>query len=120
MNEIVKALEQMESRIVGHVDRRMDELRVEINGRIDEVHTRIDEVHTRIDEVDRRIDELRAEMNQRFDAVHDRIDELENNQIELLARHAEKQNVRMNIMQLQFDALTKRVEAQEYITKQLL
>ncbi|HUC92026.1 MAG TPA: hypothetical protein VMS09_08355 [Paenibacillus sp.] len=96
---ILQALEQMEGRIIRHVDQRIDDLRTELKAEINDLRMEVND--------------LRTEMNRRFD-------EIEEKQTELLAIHTEKQAIKLSVIQLEFEALTKRVEKQELITKHLL
>jgi hypothetical protein len=74
---ILQALEQMETRIIRHVDERFEGLRVELKTEINDLRTEVNE--------------LRIEMNRRFD-------EIEEKQTEVIARHTEIQSRRFEVL----------------------
>ncbi|MBF8275993.1 MAG: hypothetical protein HW390_1066 [Candidatus Brocadiaceae bacterium] len=62
------------------LNKRIDDLRSEMNGRFEGVNKRIDDLHSemnsRFEVVNKRIDDLHSEMNSRFEVVNKRIDDL--------------------------------------------
>ncbi|EXX88227.1 hypothetical protein BG53_00890 [Paenibacillus darwinianus] len=114
---ILQALEQMEGRIIRHVDQRIDDLRTELKAEINDLRTEVNDLRT---ELKAEINDLRTEVNDLRTEMNRRFDDIEEKQTELIAIYTEKQAIKLSVIQLEFEALTKRVEKQELITKHLL
>ena len=73
--DIDRVIDQIQHLDAKH-DTRIDNLRAEINTRIDNINGRFDDINGRFDNISTRIDNLRAEINTRIDNINTRIDDI--------------------------------------------
>ncbi len=84
--QLLTKVEEMDKRF-DQVDKRIDDLRMDLNKRIDDLRTdtnnRFEQVDNRFEQVDKRFVELREDMNARFEQVNNQFAQV-NNQFETI------------------------------------
>ena len=68
------------------MDRRIDQMQIEMNKRFEQVDKRFEQMEKRLEQVDKRIDQMQVEMNKRFEQVEKRFEQVDKRFEQLTSR----------------------------------